>query len=256
MKSKPNYISQPIDLFLLKLYNRKGIPENPFKQNGSKENVRFKSGDELYDWFSRSVDSVGGLNNVIIDDNIAIFPFVNIKDREIANMSLQVLATIDCKITDYRDNESSAAYFRLDYHPKEIGRIFSHPMPHIHISNKYDARMPFAIESPSTCILDFIEFLYINFYYEKWLSWAKDVWQKGLMTNLNDPYDSDNYLDVIQEGLLNGRIIDNSFVNKYGDSIKKFKRMLFNEKKEESQKLVTIPTTCLLINYLGLSDDD
>ena len=252
----PDFISQPIDNLLLKLYRRRGGPDNPFKQNDTNENVKIKAEDELYDWFLRSVNSVGGLEWVFHDDKIVIFPYVSIKNDFIVNMSFQVLATINCSILDYRDRKDkcSAAYFRLDYHPKEIGKIFSHPMPHIHISNKYDARIPFAIASPMTCILDFIEFLYINFDYEKWLSWAKKVWRKSLTCSLADPYKNEDCFDIIQEGFEQGRIMDDVFMDKYGESIRKFRQKLFNEKKEKAAKLFRIPTNCTLINYLGWSD--
>lgn len=72
--------------------------------------------------------------------------------------------------------EGQISYFRFDYHPKAAGRIMVEPIPHIHSlkSNepRFSSRTDLASENP---IVDFFEFIYRNYYPEKYESWIESI---------------------------------------------------------------------------------
>lgn len=261
MNGGPHFISSCVDNFLTLFKRQNGRFPN-IQSKGSGTEIRISSEETVQEWFKRAVEKYGGFEKVyILDSKIALFPYVNIKKCQIEEMSIQTLIPLNNSVDDYYlklfDKEMStgcdAIYLRLDYHPRKSGKLFSHAMPHIHISNKYDVRMPFALTSPTTCFLDFLEFLYINFSYETWIRWVQDLWVNNLQKHMQelDPYKSEDYFAAIQNGFSTGRMHDQEFIERYEEKIFELKKILFDRKSKIAERLYCVSSDCSLINYIG-----
>lgn len=66
-------------------------------------------------------------------------------------------------------------YHRLDWHPSEPGEFLSHSALHLHTSCNSLPRIPWA----PTSLIDYIEFLAINYDYEQWKTWVIDSWSEN-----------------------------------------------------------------------------
>lgn len=254
-----HFISTCVDNFL-NLFNRQNGRFLNIQSKGSGTEIRISSKDTVQEWFKRAAEECGGIENVYtLDSKIALFPYVKIKECQIEKMSIQILVPLNYSVADYylkildkeMSKECDVVYLRLDYHPYESGKLFSHTMPHIHISNKYDVRVPFSLTSPQTCLLDFLEFLYVNFLYETWIYWVQDLWESKLNMHKLDPYKSEDYFLAIQNGFSAGKIHDKKFIECYGGKIVELKKLLFDRKSKIAKQLYCVSSDCSLINYIG-----
>ncbi len=105
-------------------------------------------------------------------------PQKDIKDiQKLYNVYEDLISSRNTEIS-MSDLTDMIQYIRLDYHPNELGDLFSHPLPHIHIDPKGGLRFPFPVSQTGHIIENFIEFLYLNYSYKDWINWAEWVWHE------------------------------------------------------------------------------
>jgi hypothetical protein len=119
--------------------------------------------------------------NVISGFWIVAFVSINDTIEELLNLNL----------TDYHVGRKLPLlnYYRCEYHPDCLGRLFKEPIPHINRTTADDPRFSFQAGDPKNHILDFIEMLYINHFNDDdtWTDWAKDVCEDAnLLRDFNE----------------------------------------------------------------------
>lgn len=252
MTNKCFFISDSVTQFLLRTFT------NNKQHKYDESNTRIKKDDTISEWFIRTVKTIGGVENIFtLDDTIAVLPQIMAKDDCITKMSIQAFISLSDSIVDsykklLKGKDTQAVYCRLDFHPIESGVLFSHPMPHLHIGVLETPRLPLAYTSWENSILDFLEFLYVNYKYNVWLDWVRKEWNKKYgMKQQSDPYDDSNYFDAIENGFKEGKICDSIFLKKYGDTIDNLKELLEQRKRFFSEKLFKLSPCCFRTNYIG-----
>ena len=142
-----------------------------FPRNLDDAQSRRKTGECLRRWFVRMVDQFCGADPklVALEDNLAVFVRLGWKKNKLIYANIQtVYAT--CDLEDYYlGAEAEAIYLRLDFDYHSRGDLFSHPLAHIHLEGEHSPRFTLDGGNSGNIILDYLEFLYRNYYPGKWL---------------------------------------------------------------------------------------
>lgn len=148
-------------------------PNNTFKD----VNTHVSKTESLHDWFCRCSDIAGNVYNLCIEDNIAVVGVTKWKNNSMSYLNMQVIATEEGTIEDFYLNESAAKchYFRLDVDFSSIGPLFKETLPHIHTHPDGSPRYHFVPKHERTLIPEFLEFIYLNYAYDKWVKWVSEV---------------------------------------------------------------------------------
>lgn len=146
-------------------------------------------------------------------------------------------------LTDSDQLLDEIQYFRLDYHPAEPGKLFAEPMPHLHVDPDANVRCGFRAQ-PDTLLPDFIEWLYLNFRYETWEQWAKDVWQERAQPD-HKPLDLFQQAKEFQSNYA-------GFLDRYAQPLKNLRTYLYDYKKDW---LKMPPWQDRLLWYPGTQDE-
>ena len=77
----------------------------------------------------------------------------------------------------YLDPSIPYHYFRLEYDLGSLGNMFNHPHPHIHTVPDGAPRFSGPCVESGNIVVDFFDFLYRNYYHDKWLSWARSAYE-------------------------------------------------------------------------------
>ena len=171
---------------------------------------RISTTESLHDWFKRCVDrGLGGqIEDCTIEDNLAVFVVVHWRHQLVSYINFQALVTIDASLVDfYLDDKQAirAHYLRLDYDLNSLGEMFREPAPHIHVRPDGEPRHSFV--PGQYAVVDFFDFLYRNYCYQQWLTWADTVWRmeagiRGLnadiLERVQDSFKAGNYEAVKQ----------------------------------------------------------
>ena len=207
-------------------------------KNRESETIVSKS-EPVADWFVRIIDTIldGDIKACEIEDNVAVFVIVKWENNRINYINFQVFITIEGNLEKFYNGFSSIKhqYFRLDlddrylYSESPMTSIFSEPMPHIHSIPKGPPRFFLNYRESKNIILDFIELIYLNYRYDKWLEWAQTVWR----TNISRKFEEDT-LSVFLEASKTNQIIPN--IKKYKKDIIVFKNAL----KQEKEKVIAL----------------
>jgi hypothetical protein len=156
-----------------------------FPKNYDLTKGRVEPGESLRDWFKRCVDDAlnGEIELCRVEDNLALFLSLAWEGGdELTFIHCQALALNDgADLHTFYDNGSGdAQYLRLEFNHKELGPVYSHPLPHIHGRPDGAPRFPMETSQSGNALIDFLDFLYRNFSHAVWLRWAQKTWSAEL----------------------------------------------------------------------------
>jgi len=142
---------------------------------------RISPREKISDWFRRIVDDQleGEVKPCVVEQNMGVFCRVIYKGDLITYANIQVIIADDDLENFYFDPKIKCNYLRLDCDPNRLGEIFTHPLPHIHISESGSPRFGTDIFKSGNIVLDFFDFIYRNFYPNLWIEWAYRAYQEG-----------------------------------------------------------------------------
>jgi hypothetical protein len=240
-----NFLSQAAQN-IISLMNCRSDRENvhhfPLRAwNGS--DTRNREGDNLRQWFLRVAKSMGGPESLLINDNLALILMAKTKDKNLYYVNIQSIAVEKGSILDFCNDETlSAQYLRLELDFAKPGPFFKEPLPHIHTTVDGPPRIPMITTTKQTLIVDFIEFLFVNFNYPVWLEWARSVWQ-------NSPHylmDDDSF-DAIVYAYKSGHA--DLLLKRYPQGIDHIRNALMAEKRHLAMKHACLPDKAKLLSY-------
>ena len=197
-----------------------GRPGSAFPTGLAVKDAQRRSNETLQEWFVRLVDRCcgGAPRRMGLEDNLAVFANFRWDRDKLVYASMPTLVVEGCDLDQfYRGEEAEAVcYLRLDLDYHSIGHPFSHPLPHLHVSD--DRCLRFALDGGTSgnVVLDFLEFVYRNHFPDKWLDWARRQWL-GAQDGHEEPFDK-----VVQA------FQDNQFgvLKAYASEIRQIKRRL------------------------------
>lgn len=139
--------------------------------------LRCSDNEALQQWFRRVVgdnDVAQRIGDCSINPNFCFFGELSWKDQQIHNCRFQALVTLGSSLEEYHSSASEPTfYYRLDTDLTALGRLFSHPHPHLHTIPGDAPRFPFACRNNEFILISFLEFVFLNHFYDSWLKWAE-----------------------------------------------------------------------------------
>ena len=130
----------------------------------------------IHGWFKQLVDGQlqGSARSCSVEENMGVFGHLKYKNGLVVYANIQVIIAFEQENFDgyYLDDKSPCSYFRFDYDLNSLGKMFCEPQPHVHTLAEGPPRFDLQISS-GNAIIDFFDFIYRNYYYEKWLDWAR-----------------------------------------------------------------------------------
>ncbi len=195
MAGEPKSFSHGVDNLLrnLRLYTRTAN-QAAYPPALTRETAWVKDDEHLLAWFVRCVDEVmgGKPEKWRLENDLAVFAFVEWGEgRRLKYANIQVLRT-QCDLEEYyvrardclNEHDEPAAsrlsqeclYLRLDYDPEVIAPMFGHSVPHVHSQPEGAPRFVLGMAESSNAVMDFVEFVYRQFYHHAWRAWAKRAW--------------------------------------------------------------------------------
>lgn len=189
---------------------------------------RISESESIHDWFTRCVnEGLDGddITQCCIEDNIGLFAEVEWFKGYLKYVNCQAIVCISGNLRDFYCDKNAAdvRYHRLDLDPTQPGPLFKEDHPHIHTAPSGAPRFHFQGSMSKNLVVDFVEFLYLNYSYEQWLAWAKKTWEKVTAKN-----PIDDYFKAIQEGYNKGWISQK--LSQYGPTIIELRKVLTDEK--------------------------
>jgi hypothetical protein len=176
-----------------------------------------KSTDE-----TREIDIIGDCELV---EGMAVFMSCESSDGIITFCRLHVIVAPDGDLINLYDNEYDPAfYYRLDYSLEERGGLFNHPFPHIHTVRDGAPRFPLSLDGSIFPPIVFLEFLMMNFYYDRWLSWALSKYPKS------------DFYKVPDDELSPEQMVESFKLREQWEQIPKQKRQIFLERIKKSTR--------------------
>ena len=244
------FLSQAVQNVLDRLALRPGKPAGEstvfIPGNGkaaAREHVH--DGETLRDWLARMVELIGDIDGFILEGNLALLGEVKSCNGELQYVNLQAIATCNGSVEDYYlgKKEVEAHYFRLDLDCAMLGGgIFKEPRPHLHTRPQDEPRFPLDLTSSGTCIIDFLEFLYMNYQYDIWREWARKEWA-GRSLNDEAPFLFNTINDAFRAGQVE------RLRTTYRQTLIEIKKALAKLKEEASRCLPRVPAVTNLLDY-------
>jgi len=182
--------------------------------------------------FRRCVaNSLGGfVSGCAIEDNLAVFAFVRWRETtRLSQVHIQAIKTEDCDLKDYYaidGKDHDVTYYRLDL-DRFIGKLFTHPFPHVHISPHETPRYAINGWQSGNVVVDFLEHVYIQSFHDKWASWAEGIWGKH-WDAMGKPAHENPFQTILKAA------VDNQYtvLLQYAREIEILKSLLFSKKAE------------------------
>jgi hypothetical protein len=127
-------------------------------------------------WLRRCADELGGIEKIVVEENLALLLVVHVVDDKITYANLQALWAA-VPLTQYASGDGTErhAYLRLDHDLSALGPLLKEPQPHVHVEADGGPRFPIAAP-PGEVVGWFIDFVYRNFFYDDWIVWAEVAW--------------------------------------------------------------------------------
>jgi hypothetical protein len=222
---------------------------------GDWEDVVFRvnSTESLGEWFRRIIGSderaAQRLDACEITRGLALFGSVTWNEERITFLRLQALVVrtpnensdvLSQLIQGDLDNNDRTYYYRLDFEPNQPGALFSHSMPHLHCNPNGEPRVPFQCSSQEFLPNAFLEFIYLNHFYDDWLEWARKVVTKNGLGNEME--------DVI-EAFKSGGIV--SRFDELNETVTDVRRILNEEKRRFTRDVYALTDIAESLNYVG-----
>lgn len=163
--------------------------------------LRFQGTETIKHWFNRCVNEFmpEGIDYWKIEDNLAAFAIVSWgADNKLDFATINVLKT-ECSLQDYHDLTeddlekeewriySRPHYLRLGLDYGTLGPIGTHPPPHMHLSPDGPPRCALGASLSTNIVVDFMEFVYRQYFPDLWLGWAERTWNRHYKKIKRDP---------------------------------------------------------------------
>jgi len=140
----------------------------------SEGSARRKPDQPAHVWIRRCAEEFGGVENVALEENLVLFMVVHLNDTKITYANLQALWTeVPAASFVQGTGAEMHRYLRLDHDPSALGPLLKEPMPHLHV--EADGEPRFAVPA-SDAVAWFLDFVYRNFFYDRWIVWAQLAW--------------------------------------------------------------------------------
>jgi hypothetical protein len=222
-----------------------GITYYPKHLRERGQETKVPTSETIPDWFKRCVDEIleGDIGSCQIEENIAFFAIIKWNNNKVNYINLQALVTTGGTLEDFYCNGSSIKYHyhRLDLDCDSTGELFKEALPHIHTYPNGPPRFSFNYNKTNNIIVEFMEFIYLNYCYDKWLKWAEGVWRR----NISRGFEKDTFA-VILKAFKENQIIP--AIEIYKDDLIALKNTLKKEKEQLFQ--LNIDSNLLeIINY-------
>ncbi len=146
------------------------------------------------------------------------------------NQGQLVYASVSTLVTQatldefYRTGQPKATYLRLDLNYETLGLAFAHCLPHIHVGDDDAPRVALGGGPDGNVIVDYLEFLYLNYAHQKWAAWARRIWMKA---NASDAAGAGKTFDSLQAAFNENQI---GLLRDQRDQIVRLKKALRSEK--------------------------
>ncbi len=189
---------------------------------------RIGKSESIRDWFVRCVDNIleCDIQSCQSEENLAFFAVVKWTKKEVYFANCQALIVHGGSLEEFYDGKcDDCQYHRLDLDMNQPGPLFKEPLPHIHSRPQRAPRFPGDRISADNIVVDFLEFIYRNYQYDKWMSWVRKTWEKEAGKGVDD-----DTLSVIAEAFETGHIIPG--FNHFKEDLELLKRLLRKEKHE------------------------
>jgi hypothetical protein len=200
---------------------------------------RIRDDESIHSWFTRCID-IGlkgrDVDGCILEEHIGLFAEVQFGINGLIYANCQAIACIEGTLNDFYSEPASAEvrYHRLDLDLNCPGPMFKEDHPHIHSVPSGAPRFLFHASASHNVIVDFVEFLYLNYSYDQWLDWAKKTWNEAV---LRDPIE--DKFPAIQDGYNKGWIAKR--LGEYGGTISELRATLAAKKQSMYGTLLPQP---------------
>lgn len=119
------------------------------------------------------------LENWCVDENLFVWGKI-VKKRDIlTSLSVSAIVSTEMPIALLPITPATETgvvrYHRLDYEPQQPGPLFLEPLPHLHSSPEGSPRQALALSADSNLLVEFLDFLYRNYFPETWNKWLFGV---------------------------------------------------------------------------------
>lgn len=188
--------SAGVQNFLSTLHpGKRDLGEAFFPSGVDAATLRTQGDESPREWFVRTVDSVLGQEpgGCAIEPQFGAFASVKWRNgTELRFVQIQAIVCMESLEQLYLYDSTPAYYLRLDYDLSALGAIFSHHHPHIHTTPwDFALRFPPDMAETGNVVVDFMDFIYRNFFHTTWKDWAASVWRdearRRNMDNLFEP---------------------------------------------------------------------
>jgi len=205
---------------------------------------RIQDSQPIHDWFIGTLEALSDVGSCQVEEDMACFIELEWNQSNLTYVNFHVVISRPQSIGDYSCDPSRTnvlVYFRMDYSRKILGQFFTHPLPHIHI-HTHDAPR-FHLESMTTgnLVVDFLDFIYRNYYFPQWKDWAKRVCRKRVKLS-----DGEDRFDRIVEAYKDGKFVELS--TDHSEYIRLAKEAL-REWKDAQFSLRVEQEACSLLSY-------
>lgn len=170
--------------------------------------IRKSPEESLHSWFKRVATGISGAQEKEIDSvqfnqfspHLLILARIVFSNKEAISITVDALISKECELIDILQVDSlpdeDFQYYRLDYSPNKPGLFYKEPLPHIHCEPKGAPRIPISTRAEGNIIFSFLEFIYLNHFYNEWKTWFS---QSGI---IEDPIELAELLQGYKDGNL------------------------------------------------------
>lgn len=205
--------------------------------------LRISESESVQQWFRRVIgndDIEQRIEQCAVADDCAFFGEISWANDAIHYCRFQVLITVGMTLSQFYSQASeSLFYYRLETDLSALGQLFSHPQPHLHTLPKDAPRFPFIARNNEFILISFLEFIFLNHFYNSWLKWAEN---KGTTRISREAFE-----DIVFsfEGSKTRHIVQD-----LGSEIAELKSALREAKEAEVPNPLTMLPTCQVLTYL------
>lgn len=145
---------------------------------GLPEGAGRRSDDEsAHLWMRRCIEVVGGVDRLAVEENLSLLLVIRLRDGQLESANLQALWA-NVSIARFANGEGNTPhrYLRADHDTSALGPLLKESLPHVHVEAKGEPRFPVPPSGGSDLVGWFLDFIYRNFFYDKWIEWVEVAW--------------------------------------------------------------------------------
>lgn len=195
----------------------------------SRSSSRIAGTEEPIDWLRRIVEEYfsGDVKPLLVEENLVLLARVAWRSNEVLTFaSIQVLVSVNCSMESRLEVGASGEidYFRFDFHPEEPGEFAREPHPHVHIRPKGAPRVSVHAPPLDGGVSTFLEWIYLNYHYEKWIRWAEERWNASQYSKAGDLPDFRSLMDAVKTN-------ERGYLEKHAAAFSVLKNVLVDSRK-------------------------